>query len=100
MHRLFIAIDFPDEIKDALANICFGVPAAKWVSKDQLHLTLRFIGDADDHLLDEIAESMHDVNASRFPVTLKGVGYFHRGENQMCCGSAWSRPKSWLFCEE
>lgn len=76
MHRLFIAIDFPDEVKDALANICFGVPAAKCVSKDQLHLTLRFIGDADDHLFDEIAESMHDVNASRFSVTLKGVGYF------------------------
>lgn len=76
MHRLFIAIDFPDDLRDALANICFGVPAAKWVSKDQLHLTLRFIGDADDNLFSEIEGTLHDVNASRFSLTFKGVGYF------------------------
>ena len=76
MHRLFIAIDFPDEVNEALANICFGVPAAKWVSKHQLHLTLRFIGDSDDGMLSEIIDNMKDVNASRFSLTLKGVGYF------------------------
>jgi len=76
MHRLFIAIDFPEDVREALANRCFGVPAAKWVSKDQLHLTLRFIGDADDTLLSDIEETLHDVNASRFCLTLKGVGYF------------------------
>ncbi|HUI91386.1 MAG TPA: RNA 2',3'-cyclic phosphodiesterase [Chitinivibrionales bacterium] len=88
MHRLFIAIDFPDETRDAIANICFGVPGAKWVSKDQLHLTIRFIGDADDGLFSEIAQTMHDVNASRFNLTLKGVGYFppHKKPNVLWVG--------------
>jgi 2'-5' RNA ligase len=76
MRRLFIALDFPDEVRESLANMCFGVPGAKWVSKDQLHLTIRFIGDADDGLFSEISEILHDVNASRFNLTLKGVGYF------------------------
>lgn len=76
MHRLFIAIDFPDEVNDTLANICFGVPAAKWVPKHQLHLTIRFIGDSDDGMLSAIMDNMKDVNASRFTLTLKGVGYF------------------------
>jgi RNA 2',3'-cyclic 3'-phosphodiesterase len=76
MHRLFIAIDFPDDVRESLANMCFGVPGAKWVSKDQLHLTLRFVGDADDNLFADIADILHDVNASRFSLTLRGVGYF------------------------
>jgi 2'-5' RNA ligase len=76
MHRLFIAIDFPDDVNEALANLCFGIPGAKWVSKDQLHLTLRFIGDSDDRLFSDIAETLEDVNASQFSLTLKGVGYF------------------------
>ena len=76
MHRLFVAIDFPDEINDDLANMCFGIPGARWVPKDQMHLTLRFIGDADDSLFAEITEILEHVNASRFSLTLKGTGYF------------------------
>jgi 2'-5' RNA ligase len=76
MHRLFIALDFPDEVRESVSNMCIGVPAAKWVSKDQLHLTLRFIGDADDGLFSEIEDVLHDVNASKFSIALKGVGYF------------------------
>jgi RNA 2',3'-cyclic 3'-phosphodiesterase len=76
MHRLFIAVDFPDEISDSLANMCFGIPGAKWVPKDQMHLTLRFIGDADDAMLSDITEILQDVNNSHFSLTLKGVGYF------------------------
>jgi 2'-5' RNA ligase len=88
MHRLFIAIDFPDEVNEALANMCFGVPGAKWVSKDQLHLTLRFIGDSNDGLFSDLSEALHDVNASRFTLTLKGVGYFppHRKPNVLWVG--------------
>jgi 2'-5' RNA ligase len=76
MHRLFIAVDFPDEVNETLANICFGIPGAKWVPKDQMHLTLRFIGDADDTMLSDIAEILENVNSSHFSLSLKGVGYF------------------------
>jgi 2'-5' RNA ligase len=76
MHRLFIAVDFPDEVNEALANICFGIPGAKWVPKDQMHLTLRFIGDADDAMLSDITEILELANSSHFSLTLKSVGYF------------------------
>jgi 2'-5' RNA ligase len=76
MHRLFIAVDLPDEINDSLANMCFGIPGAKWVPKDQMHLTLRFIGDADNALLSDITDILQNVNNSHFSLTLKGVGYF------------------------
>jgi RNA 2',3'-cyclic 3'-phosphodiesterase len=76
MYRLFIAIDFPDEVKDALADLCFGVQGAKWVPKDQMHLTIRFIGDVDEPTYHEVSSGLSDVNASRFDIWLKSVGYF------------------------
>ncbi len=76
MYRLFIAIDFPDTVKDDLANMCFGVPGAKWVPKDQMHLTIRFIGDVDEAGYHAVSSGLSDVNASRFEIVLKGVGYF------------------------
>jgi 2'-5' RNA ligase len=76
MYRLFIAIDFPDEIKDDLANICFGVQGAKWVPKEQMHLTIRFIGDVDEAQYHAVSSGLSDVNASGFDLRIKGVGHF------------------------
>jgi RNA 2',3'-cyclic 3'-phosphodiesterase len=76
MHRLFVAINLPEDVKETLANVCFGVPGARWVPKDQMHLTLRFIGDADSALLDDIADALDNVNASTFNLALHGTGYF------------------------
>ncbi len=45
MMRLFIAIDLPKKIKRELALISFGLPQARWVPHEQLHLTLRFLGE-------------------------------------------------------
>jgi RNA 2',3'-cyclic 3'-phosphodiesterase len=76
MHRLFIAIDLPSEVKDHLANICYGVQGAKWVSKDQMHLTIRFLGDVSQSEYHGVSSCLSDVIASRFTITLKGVGFF------------------------
>ena len=76
MYRLFIAIDFPDEVNDHIANVCFGIPGAKWVPKDQSHLTLRFIGEVDDFYYSQIDEGLSGIVAPRFDLSIKGVGYF------------------------
>jgi RNA 2',3'-cyclic 3'-phosphodiesterase len=76
MYRLFIAIDLPDEVKDHLANMCYGVPGAKWAPKDQMHLTIRFIGEVDDPGYQAVSEGLTDVTLSRFAISMKGVGYF------------------------
>jgi RNA 2',3'-cyclic 3'-phosphodiesterase len=76
VYRLFVAVDFPAEVNEHIANICFGVPGAKWVPKDQSHLTLRFIGEVDDNQYSQIAYALSDVNASRFNITFSGTGHF------------------------
>jgi 2'-5' RNA ligase len=84
MYRLFIAIDPPEEVKDQLTEICFGLPGAKWVEPEQMHITLKFIGEVDGAVLREAREALATIPVNPFEVTVKGVGFFPpRGDPQM-----------------
>jgi len=76
VHRLFVAIDLPGEIKYTLSSLRCPVPGVKWVAEEQLHLTLRFIGDADDDFTKRIVTGLFGISAAQFPLVLKGVGCF------------------------
>jgi 2'-5' RNA ligase len=76
MPRLFIAIDLPDAVKDDLTELCYGLRGVRWVKRDQLHLTLRFIGDVEDDLLDALSDALAQVRAAPFTFHLQGVGQF------------------------
>lgn len=76
MPRLFIAVDLPEKILENLASMAFGIPGAKWVAPDQLHLTVRFIGEVDGALFRDIRDILNEVSAGSFCLQLKGVGYF------------------------
>jgi len=79
MPRLFIAIRPPLPIRDALLAIQDGVERARWQDDDQLHLTLRYIGDVDPRAGDDIVEALETVQARRFELALDGIGSFERG---------------------
>ena len=76
MPRLFIAVDLPDTIKKNLETMFFGIPGARWVASDQIHLTVRFIGDVDGALFLDIKNTLEEVNILPFDLQLKGVGHF------------------------
>jgi 2'-5' RNA ligase len=76
MPRLFIAVDLPEKIKKNLKSMAFGIPGAKWVSPEQLHLTVRFIGEVDGALFSDIKNILDEINSAAFSLQLKGVGYF------------------------
>ncbi|MDX1776698.1 MAG: RNA 2',3'-cyclic phosphodiesterase [Desulfobulbales bacterium] len=81
MPRLFIAIDLPETIKKNLQLMSFGIPGAKWISPEQLHLTVRFIGEVDGALFHDIKSILAEVSMPSFRLQLKGVGHFPpRGE--------------------
>lgn len=81
MHRLFIAIDFPEDIRQQLTRLCYGLPGARWVDENALHLTLRFIGEVDGGLFRDIRDSLADIKRPGFRLSLKGVGYFPPRKN-------------------
>jgi 2'-5' RNA ligase len=74
--RLFVALAIPDAVADGLLLIQAGVPGAKWQTREQLHLTLRFIGEVDGHDADAIHDALSGVSAPGFTLALKGVGEF------------------------
>ena len=76
MYRLFVAIDLTESAKEAVTKICSGLPGVKWVDPAQMHLTLRFIGDADETLFLRIRKELATVSAPAFRMLLRGVGRF------------------------
>ena len=78
MHRLFVALRPPRSIRDALLAAMGGIPGARWQSDDQLHLTLRFIGDVDRHVAEDIAAVLGSVAHPAITARLDGIGCFDR----------------------
>ncbi|MBF0298414.1 MAG: RNA 2',3'-cyclic phosphodiesterase [Oligoflexia bacterium] len=76
MIRLFVTIDIPEETKDEISQIQIGLPSAKWTSRDQMHLTLRFIGEVDGREFKEIASLLSEIEFTKFTIQLKGLGTF------------------------
>lgn len=78
MHRLFVAVRPPPAIRAILEDIMEGVPAARWQDDEQLHLTVRFIGDVDRPQAEDVAAALAAVVAPAPVVALAGVGRFEK----------------------
>jgi len=78
MHRLFVGIDPPEAVKDQLLDLMDGVAGARWQDEEQLHLTLRFVGEVDRHRADDVAAALEGLSHPRFELALSGVGAFDR----------------------
>ena len=76
MLRTFVAIDLPDAAREHLALMQGGIPGARWVSDDNLHITLRFVGDIEGHVFDQLADALERIQFPPFDVQLSGVGHF------------------------
>lgn len=76
MARVFVACDLPASVRDELALSQCGIPRARWLAPEMLHVTLTFIGDVDGGELDQIVDALGAVNHSPFFVRLAGCGVF------------------------
>lgn len=79
MIRLFVALRPPLAIRDSLADLMDHVPGARWQSDEQLHVTLRFVGEVDRHQGEDLAAALASLHAPMPQVALSGVGQFGRG---------------------
>ena len=76
MKRLFVALELPPSIIEALGALCEGVPGARWSNDDQFHLTLRFIGEVDRVAFEDIAHELGAIEADALELELAGVGHY------------------------
>jgi RNA 2',3'-cyclic 3'-phosphodiesterase len=78
MHRLFVAIRPPEEIRDLLIDTMDEGPGLSWVPEDNLHLTLRFIGEVERPLANDVAAALGRIRFEPFALRLKGIGKFEQ----------------------
>jgi len=76
MKRLFVAVDLPPDVRRLVASLREDIPGARWCPEEQLHLTLSFIGDADDVLFGSIREALAGISCPSFRLALTGIGSF------------------------
>jgi 2'-5' RNA ligase len=78
MRRLFVAIRPPETIRAALCAAMGGIKGARWQSDEQLHLTLRFIGEVDRHVARDVDAALGSIHHPRFEIAVRGLGAFDR----------------------
>ncbi len=76
MPRLFTALEIPRDAALSLSLLRGGLPGARWIDVENYHITLRFIGDVEGHVADEIANALDRVRRPEFMLSLSGVDAF------------------------
>src|SRR6478609_10576327 len=92
MHRLFVAIRPPEDIRNLLLDAMDDSADFRWQDDEQLHLTLRFVGEVDPPLAEDLAAALAAIRAIAFTIRVHGTGRFEKRS----AGALWAgvEPKA------
>ena len=76
MPRLFTGLEIPADVAQTLSFLRGGLPGARWIDPENYHLTLRFIGDIERGLADDVASMLGRVGREPFEIRLEGLSSF------------------------
>jgi 2'-5' RNA ligase len=76
MMRLFVAIPLPEDLCTRLSGFAGGLDNTRWVEPDNMHLTLRFLGELDGREMADVDAALAGIDAPAFDMELKGLGTF------------------------
>jgi 2'-5' RNA ligase len=76
MIRLFTALEIPDDIARRLEVLQSGIEQARWIEREDFHITLRFIGDIAEDVAADVDEALAEIPFEPFELELEGVGEF------------------------
>lgn len=80
--RCFIAIDLPEELKrqiELVINLIAPLSKdIKWVPSENIHLTVKFLGEVKEDRLPEIEQRLRDICRihAPFSISVRGTGAF------------------------
>jgi 2'-5' RNA ligase len=86
MHRLFVAIRPPEPILDFLIDAMDDSADFRWQDDEQLHVTLRFIGEVGRPTENDLADALGRISSAPFDLRIAGVGRFE----QCNSGALWA----------
>jgi 2'-5' RNA ligase len=76
MIRLFVGLTLPADVRTHLLMARLGIRGARWQRDDQLHLTLKFIGEVSETTAHDIDAALAAIDMPRFVLAASGVGVF------------------------
>jgi len=80
--RVFIAVSLPGELKAEIGEISSSlsvqIPGVIWVPTENLHLTLKFLGDVEETIIPNIQDILNRITPRYLPIICKftGLGVF------------------------
>jgi 2'-5' RNA ligase len=74
--RLFIALTLPPAVRDALAQRAQPLSGVTWTRPEQLHVTLRFLGDVPTDVIDRMTTRLGTIRVAPFILPVEGIGTF------------------------
>jgi RNA 2',3'-cyclic 3'-phosphodiesterase len=75
--RLFTGLEVPYDVRLALSLKRGGLSGARWIDPDNYHITLRFIGDVDNHTANDVSDELDRLSHSEaFRIRLSHLGAF------------------------
>lgn len=83
MIRAFVAIALPDAVAAALVAAQAGLPAGRAVERDALHLTLAFLGENPEPVIEDVHYALAAVRHPVFELRLAGLGLLGEGRSQV-----------------
>lgn len=94
MLRYFLAIPLPDDIKDRLVVMQPpAVPGIRLIGRQELHLTLHFLGELDPPSDGAVRKALATVKTNAFKINIKGLGRFpSEGQPQVLWSGIESSP--------
>ena len=76
--RVFISIDIPDNLKKEIIKLQNSFPefVGKKTESENLHLTLKFLGEIDEEKLEEVKEKLEEIELKEFETEIDSIGFF------------------------
>ena len=93
--RLFLALPLPEAVRSTLAAAAEPLPGVNWTRPEQLHLTLRFVGNLEPRQADAMREHLRAVRVAPFLLPIEGLGAFppNRPPNVLWIGVGTGHPR-------
>ncbi|MFB6246572.1 MAG: RNA 2',3'-cyclic phosphodiesterase [Candidatus Pacearchaeota archaeon] len=80
MKRCFVSLEVPSEVREKTSEIQRRLPdfKGKVTEFENIHLTLKFLGEISDEKIEEVKSSLREVGSSSFEVSIDDIGVFSK----------------------
>lgn len=92
MIRAFVAITPPDEVASTLVAAQAGLPAGRPVDRGALHLTLAFLGEHPEPLIEDVHYALASIRHPSFALRLAELGLLGEGRSQVLYAGVGAEP--------